>query len=127
MDSRVEAFLKEIRSGLERDILPFWLGLKDPSGGFYGEVLSDGTVIKDAPRGEILNARIIWSFAAAYRCLRRPEYLSAAIHARDWFVDFMLDPLHGGVYWSVAADGTPLDTKKQLYSQAFAIYAFINL
>jgi len=123
----VDLFLKEIREELERDILPFWLALEDPEGGFYGEVSSDGTVLKEAPRGEILNARIIWSFAAAYKALGKREYLSAAIHARNWFVSRILDHENGGVFWSVASDGTPIDTKKQLYAQAFAIYAFSEL
>jgi len=35
----------------------------------------------------------------------------------------MWDPRHGGAYWSVTADGLPLDRKKQIYAQAFAIYA----
>ena len=120
-------FQKEIRDELEGDILPFWLNLQDSSGGFYGEVTSDGTVLKDAPRGEILCARIIWSFAAAYKALGKEEYLRAALHERDWFVSHLVDDEYGGVFWSVSSQGAPLDTKKQLYSQAFAIYAFSEL
>ena len=125
MDSGI--FRNEILSELEGNILPFWLSLKDPRGGFYGEVTSDGTVMKDASRGEILNARIIWTFAAAYNALGKEEYLSAAIHARNWFVSNLIDHENGGTFWTVSADGSPLDTKKQLYTQAFAIYAFSEL
>ncbi len=120
-------FRNEILSELEGDILPFWLSLRDPSGGFYGEVTSNGDVLEEAPRGEILNARIIWSFAAAYGSLGRKEYLDAALHCRDWFVSHLVDYENGGVFWSASSDGSPLDTKKQLYSQAFAIYAFSEL
>jgi len=35
----------------------------------------------------------------------------------------MWHPRHGGAYWSVTADGLPLDRKKQIYAQAFAIDA----
>ncbi|MBQ6199131.1 MAG: AGE family epimerase/isomerase [Bacteroidales bacterium] len=108
-------------------ILNYWLTLKDPQGGFYGEVLSDGTVLKDAPRGVILNARIIWSFAAAYAALGKPEYLEAAEHAKDWFLEHFCDHEYGGVYWSVSSCGEPLDSKKQLYSQGFAIYGLSEL
>ena len=77
----ISSLQKELRNELEGDILPFWLNLLDPAGGFYGEVTSDGVVVKDAPRGEILGARIIWSFAAAFKALGRDEYLRAALHA----------------------------------------------
>ena len=112
----------EIRSVLHDNILSYWLGLQDPRGGFYGEVDGEGRIDKDAPRGVILNARIIWAFSAAFRALQRPEYREAAAHAARWFLDSFVDPEYGGVFWSVDAAGAPLDTKKQLYSQGFAIY-----
>src|SRR5690606_37426918 len=31
---------------------------------------------------------------------------------------------HGGVYWMVDYQGKPVQTKKQIYAQAFALYAF---
>ena len=117
----------DIRQVLEDNILKYWLTLKDLRGGFYGEVLSDGTVLYDAPRGVILNARIIWSFAAAYELLKKPEYLAAAVHAKDYFLKHFCDHKYGGVYWSVDAKGNRLDHKKQLYSQGFAIYGLSEL
>ena len=123
----IEDFKREVRSNLTDNILPYWLALKDPEGGFYGEVTSDGTVLRDAPRGVILNARIIWSFAAAYQAIPDKEYLLAAIHAKDWFLAHFSDHKYGGVYWSVNADGSRLDAKKQLYAQGFAIYGLSEL
>ncbi len=120
-------FLKETEACLQENILPFWLRLKDPRGGFYGEVTSDGKVQYGAPRGVILNARLIWSFAAAYAELHKAEYLVAAVHARDWFLDHFCDHKYGGVYWSVSAEGERLDAKKQLYAQGFAIYGLSEL
>ena len=123
----IEDFKQEVRENLVGNILPYWLKLKDPRGGFYGEVKADGTVLRDASRGVILNARIIWSFAAAYQVIPDKEYLLAAIHAKDWFLQHFCDHKYGGVYWSVAADGTREDTKKQLYAQGFAIYGLSEL
>ena len=120
-------FLQEVRENLTSSILPYWLKLKDPRGGFYGEVAADGTVLYDAPRGVILNARIIWSFAAAYQALHETSYLVAAVHARDYFLEHFCDHKYGGVYWSVDKDGERLDTKKQLYAQGFAIYGLSEL
>jgi len=127
METRTDKFLAEVRECLTQNILPYWLRLKDPRGGFYGEVLADGTVQYDAPRGVILNSRLIWSFAAAYRALGANEYLVAAVHARDWFLKHFCDHKYGGVYWSVSASGERLDTKKQLYAQGFAIYGLSEL
>ncbi|MBR4755924.1 MAG: AGE family epimerase/isomerase, partial [Bacteroidales bacterium] len=101
MEKRIESFLRQVSDELEDNILPFWLSLKDPSGGFYGEADPDGRIIPDAPRGGILYSRIIWSFAAAYRFLGRKEYLDAALHASCWFKEYLVDREYGGVFWSV--------------------------
>ena len=127
MNTDTELFFEDVRENLTSNILPYWLKLKDPRGGFYGEVAADGSVFYDAPRGVILNARLIWSFAAAYGQLQKTEYLVAAVHARDWFLDHFCDHKYGGVYWSVTAEGERLDSKKQLYAQGFAIYGLSEL
>jgi mannobiose 2-epimerase len=122
-----ETFIKQLRENLTENILPYWLKLKDPAGGFYGEVSADGILQAEAPRGVIVNARIIWAFAAAYRALGAREYLDAALWAKDWFLKHFCDHKHGGVYWSVSASGERLETKKQLYAQGFAIYGLSEL
>jgi mannobiose 2-epimerase len=38
-------------------------------------------------------------------------------------VRHLVDPVHGGIYWSVDADGNVVDDRKQTYAQAFAVYA----
>ena len=121
------SFINEVRSCLTDNILPYWLSLKDPRGGFYGEAGADGAIHYDAPRGVILNARIIWAFAAAYRQLNTQRYLIAAIHCSDWFLQHFCDHRFGGVYWSVTPEGNRLDAKKQLYAQGFAIYGLSEL
>ena len=127
MATRSEQLLQEAADVLEHNILDWWLTLRDPRGGFFGEVLSDGTVQPDAPRGVILNARIIWAFSAAYALLPKPEYLQSARAAAAWFLAHFCDAEHGGVYWSVSASGERLDDKKQLYAQGFAIYGLSEL
>ena len=119
-----DIFLQEVQDNLERNILPFWLAMKDPRGGFYGEADAGGKIDYGADRGVILNARIIWAFSAAYgKFPGRTEYLVAAAHAKDYFVQHFVDHKWGGVYWSVDSEGERKDVKKQLYSQGFAIYA----
>lgn len=110
---------------LEENILAYWLRLLDHDrGGFYGQVTGDEVLVPDAPRGAILNARILWTFSSAYRILRKKEYLEAAEEAKRYIEAHFIDREHGGCYWSVMADGAPLDTHKQFYAQAFMLYAF---
>jgi mannobiose 2-epimerase len=108
---------------LTRDILPFWLQrMRDPAGGWYGCIAGDGTLVADAPRGAILNARILWTFSSAFRLIGDPAYREAADRSYAVIRDRFHDPLYGGVYWSLGAAGQPLDTKKQFYAIAFAVY-----
>lgn len=124
MDNRMTTLRNEVRQELTDDILPFWMEKMTDSGrgGFYGRIDGGDTLHADAPKGAIPNARILWTFSAAYRILRRPEYLDTATRAKRYIIDRFYDNDFGGVYWSLDADGNPLDTKKQIYAQGFAIY-----
>lgn len=110
---------------LTRNILPWWMRkMPDPEeGGFYGRIDGLENIIPEAPKGGILNARILWSFSAAYLKLRDPFYLEMATRARDYIFRYFFDEKHGGTYWCLKSNGESLDTKKQIYSQAFFIYA----
>ena len=92
------------------------------NGGFYGRITGREEVKPEAEKGAILNARILWTFSAAYRLLRRPEYLETATRAKRTLIDRFYDNEFGGVYWSLDYKGNPLDTKKQIYALGFAIY-----
>ena len=109
---------------LQQNILRFWLEkmIDHEHGGFYGRIDANEVLHPEAEKGSILNARILWSFSAAYRVLGNPEYLEAATRAKDYIIDHFLDKDYGGVYWSVDYLGNPLDTKKQFYAIGFAIY-----
>ena len=109
---------------LQQNILRFWLDkMQDrENGGFYGRIDGSGQLHPDAEKGAILNARILWTFSAAYRVLGIEEYLDAATCAKDYIIDYFIDKEYGGVYWSVDSKGRPLDTKKQFYAIGFAIY-----
>ena len=109
---------------LQNNILRFWLDkmVDQENGGFYGRIDGHGVLHPDAEKGAILNARILWSFSAAYRVLGDEEYLKAATRAKDYIIDHFIDKEYGGVYWSLDSKGQPLDTKKQFYAIGFVIY-----
>jgi len=119
-----ETMKNEMQDVLEQNILRFWLErMTDREhGGFYGRIDGSGQLQPEAEKGAILNARILWSFSAAYRVLHKAEYLEAATRAKTYFIEHFIDPEYGGVYWSVDYMGRPLDTKKQFYAIGFAIY-----
>jgi mannobiose 2-epimerase len=115
---------QEMQDVLKKNILRFWLDkMQDhENGGFYGRIDGNGQLHPEAEKGAILNARILWSFSAAYRVLGNPEYLEAATRAKDYILDHFVDEEFGGVYWSLDYKGNPLDTKKQFYAIGFVIY-----
>jgi len=123
-DIRVQKLKEEVREVLQTNILPFWMEkMQDKeNGGFYGQMTGDGQLRPEAVKGGILNARILWSFSAAYRVLGCPEYLAAATRAKDYILEHFIDREYGGTYWSVDCHGRPLDTKKQFYAIGFMIY-----
>ncbi len=120
----MEILKQEVREVLEHNILRFWIDRMqdDEHGGFYGRIDSNNVLHADADKGAILNARILWTFSAAYRVLRKPVYLEMAYRAKRYFIDHFIDPEYGGVYWSLDYKGQPKDTKKQFYAIGFAIY-----
>ena len=120
----IQLMKQEMQDVVKNNILRFWLDkmVDREHGGFYGRIDGSEVLHPEAEKGAILNARILWSFSAAYRILGNPEYLEAATRAKDYIIDHFLDKEYGGVYWSVDYLGNPLDTKKQFYAIGFAIY-----
>ena len=120
----ISTLRQEAEEVLTQNILPFWLQqMQDHEhGGFYGQMTGRYQLNKEADKGAILNARILWSFSAAYRVLGNEEYLEAATRAKDYFIDHFIDHEYGGVYWSLDYKGQPKNTRKQFYAIGFAIY-----
>jgi len=116
----------EVREELIQNILPFWSQkMSDPEhGGFYGQITGENELVALANKGGILNARILWSFSSAYLHEKNPQYLEMANYAKNYILKHFFDAEFGGTYWTVSFDGEPVDTKKQIYSQAFFLYAF---
>jgi mannobiose 2-epimerase len=106
------------------DILAYWMNntIDNENGGFVGRIDHDNKIYVDAPKGSVLNGRILWTFAAAYNLTEKTEYFIIAERAFKYFIRYFIDKDFGGVYWTVDYKGSPLDTKKQIYAQAFGVY-----
>jgi mannobiose 2-epimerase len=121
-----QTYICKAETELRENILPFWIehAVDKERGGFYGEISNTRVVDKDAPRGALLSSRILWTYAAAYKRYRAPEYLEMARWAYDDLLSRFWDETHGGLYWMVGANGELIRPRKQIYGQAFGIYAF---
>ena len=121
---KLVTFKKERQDVLTGNILPFWIEkmVDRENGGFYGRIDGHGNLHADAEKGGILNARILWTFSAAYRVLGKPEYLEMATRAKDYILVHFYDKEFGGTYSSLDRHGNPKDTKKQFYAIGFMIY-----
>lgn len=108
------------------NILSFWAqdAINPKTKQFYGKISGDGTPNPTAHKGIIMYSRILWTFSAAARFYKDERYLVTANKAKSFIEKHFYDKKHGGYFWEVSHDGTPLIRKKQVYAQAFVMYAY---
>lgn len=125
-DAQQKILSREFHEELVR-IADWWLqfGRDDERDGFFGEVGVDNTPVPEADKSIVLNTRILWFFCELARTVDDPRYREAAERSYRYILEHFLDETHGGVYWMLDCNGRPKDTKKQVYAQAFAIYALL--
>jgi cellobiose epimerase len=120
---------KQLQDSIERELkehlLPFWRerSLDHRDDGFVAEMANDGTVNTNAPKGLILNARLLWTFSALYHEFSNERDLALARRAFHYLEKFFHDKECGGYVWHVGQNGAALDSSKKIYGQAFCIYA----
>ncbi len=122
-------YLKDFKVAVDKElkenILSFWMDhmIDREYGGFYGRISNNLIVDKKAPKGLVLNTRILWTFSAAYRIFGNREYLFMADRAYDYLIRYFWDMEHQGAYWMLDYMGDPIEPKKQVYGEVFTIYA----
>jgi len=123
-EQKLKLLKDKVTDNLNNNILSFWSAKMpdDVNGGFYGRIDRNNKVIPDAAKGGILNARILWTYSAAYRVTGNPEYLKLATRAKDYILANFIDREFGGAFMMLNAKGEPQDTRKHTYTQAFFIY-----
>lgn len=134
LQPRLSALRDVMLDDLLANILPYWMDKMqdETAGGFLGRRDGFDRVDQQAGKAIILNTRILWTYSEAARILKdhacAPEELTdrcraMADRAFHYITSKFSDPVHGGVYWMLNAEGSPAETKKQVYAQAFCIYA----
>lgn len=122
MDDKIFA---ELRDELTKDILPYWekQACDTENGGFFGAIGNDNKGDGSEWRGIVMVSRFLWSYSAAARFLGDTSYMKMADYAYGYMMRNFLDIHYGGMFWSVKTDGSPLVSRKQIYGNAFALYA----
>ena len=121
--NQLQQYKNEMHEELEA-ILSWWMinTIDNENGGFIGKIDHANNTYLRSPKGSVLNSRILWAFSSAYNSTGNKNYLSSAARAFNYVTEYFIDKEFGGVYWTVDFNGDPLDTKKQIYALAFAVY-----
>jgi len=120
---RLTKLAKRAQDELLNNILPFWIALEDREhGGHYGLMSFDGLVNPSTPRGAVFTGRILWFLSEVYRVFGHPEAAAQARRTKRFLLDRFTDKIDGGLFWSVTAEGAPLDTDKVLWAQGYGIF-----
>ncbi|NND80519.1 MAG: N-acylglucosamine 2-epimerase [Maribacter sp.] len=119
-----DSYALELEFELKR-ILDYWQKqtLDTKYGGFIGRIDHFNNCIENAPKGIILNTRILWTFSRANNFYKDSRYANECLRAFAYLYDHFNDKRYGGVFWEVDHTGKPSNKRKQIYAQAFCIYA----
>lgn len=125
--NQLVALLDRYRSEMQQElvnILGYWTryAVDEENGGFFGRINNDNEIDLTAPKGSVLNSRILWTYSAAYNLIGNEHWLALATRAYQYITHHFIDREYGGVFWTVDHKGRPLDTKKQIYALSFAVY-----
>ena len=109
----------DFQEELTGKILPFWQQkVPDPVNRiFYGALSNDLTIQNDVPRSSVLCARILWTFAAAYRRLGDASCLQTADTTCGTLIGAFWDEQYQGINWNVDWRGQAIMDRKHHYTQ----------
>lgn len=121
-------FQSDARKEVQQGILPFWIKkvVKPDQSGYFGEVTADLRQNPNSAIGGVLIARILWTFSHAWLQFGNAEYQQHAKTAYEYLIKAFWDEQYGGTFWSVNPDGSPLDSRKLIYGQSFALYGLVE-
>jgi len=120
--------LVQLKSEIDKeceDVLAFWLikSIDKSHGGFIGRMDNHGVIDINAAKGLVLNARILWTFANVQSPNKAATISDIEKRAYDVLTNNFFDKINGGYFWSLTYQNEPLNLRKQIYGQAFVVYA----
>jgi mannobiose 2-epimerase len=122
----------DLTYALQQNLLDAWYprAVDSLGGGFLSRFDYRWQPVGDQQKMVVTQARHVWTTAQAAQFFPddASAYRAAATHGLAFLRDRMWDPEHGGFYWLVTRDGTPIPEHdgrlvKQAYGNAFGIYA----
>jgi mannobiose 2-epimerase len=99
------------------EIVPFWEQTIDrENGGFYTNVMFDGSVYPKGGKFPRMQSRIVYGYSVAYLLSGDEKYLALARHGLDYLTKYGWDREHGGWYLHLDKRNKP---KKYFYKNLF--------
>ncbi len=126
--NRINTLTEFYRRALLDDVMPFWQrhGVDREHGGFFTCLARDGSVYS-TDKSVWFAGRSTWTYAALYEQVEpREEWLRLARSGIQFLCDHCFDNA-GKLYFSVDRSGRPLQMRRYVYSEVFAILAFSKL
>lgn len=120
----LRAWAARYRDDLTQNIMPFWIdnGWDRAHGGVLTCLDRDGSLM-DTTKSVWFQGRFAFICAYAYNQVERcQQWLDAAKSTLDFIERHCFDE-QGHMYFSVAADGTPLRKRRYVFSETFAAIA----
>ncbi len=115
------------RSLLLDDILPHWLAAAPTPSGLFLPHFDRRWQPTGKTHGTIVSqSRLLYNFACGYRLTGNRAYREAVESGAAFLVKRFRDRDHGGWFWAVDSDRTVLDTKKDCYGHAFALFGLCH-
>lgn len=123
--SELTAYQGIFTNELHNNILSYWMkySVEKEGQGFYGAVDLNNQAVLSANKTSVLNARILWTFAAAAKKYPGKAYEEIAHKAYRVLTEDFADKEYGGFFMELNSDNEVANDIKHTYAQAFVIYS----
>jgi len=114
-----------LRAHLLGELLPLWArhGLDRERGGFWNRLRPDRSPVPDGFKRLLVHTRQLYAFSRGVELGAGGWAAAAAGAALEFLTSHFWDARHGGWFATTDLEGRPLERNKELYGQAFAIFA----